>query len=198
MQKSIKIFHSVQEIRPFSLFQNLALGKASTDDKCHFAIVSLFFSEFEPRQKLNQSQMSFDNLMGYIMSISMCMQNCITIFHSVQEIAPLSHFQNLKLGKTSTNGKCHFAISWARSCQYQCLRNSLSKYSTQFKRYGHFHFFRIWRSAKSRPMVTVILQFLELNVININVMFVLEFYGLVNNEVMSSRSVNSGTVPGQA
>ena len=28
--------------------------------------------------------------------------------------------------------------------------------------------------------------------------FVLEFYGPVNNEVMSSRSVNSGTVPGQA
>ena len=24
-------------------FQNLVLGKASTDDKCHFAIVSLFF-----------------------------------------------------------------------------------------------------------------------------------------------------------
>ena len=41
-QKSINIFHSVQEIRPFSLFQNLAIGKASTDDKCHFAIVSLF------------------------------------------------------------------------------------------------------------------------------------------------------------
>ena len=91
-QKSIKIFHSVQEIRPFSLFQNLALGKASTDDKCHFAIVSLF-SEFEPRQKLNQPQMSFDNLMGYILSISMCMHNFITIFHSVQEIAPLSLFQ---------------------------------------------------------------------------------------------------------
>ena len=52
-QKSIKIFRSVQEIRPFSLFQNLALGKASTDkcDKCHTAIVSFFFSEFEPRQK---------------------------------------------------------------------------------------------------------------------------------------------------
>ena len=28
--------------------------------------------------------------------------------------------------------------------------------------------------------------------------FVLEFYDPVNNEVMSSRSVNSGTVPGQA
>ena len=86
MQKSIKIFHSVQEIRPFSLFQNLALGKASTDDKCNFAIVS-HFSEFEPRQKLHQSQMSFDNLMGYILSISICMQNFITIYHSVQDSA---------------------------------------------------------------------------------------------------------------
>ena len=132
-QKSIKIFHSVQEIRPFSLFQNLALGKASTEDKCHFAIVSPF-SEFEPRQKLNQSQVSFDNLMGYILSISMCMQNFITIFHSVQEIAPLSLFQNLELRKASTKEKCHFAISWARSCQYQYLRNSLSKYCTRFKR----------------------------------------------------------------
>ena len=97
-QKSIKIFHSVQEIRPFSLFQNLVLGKVSTDDKCHFAIVSLF-SEYKPQQKLNQFQMSFDNLMGYVLSISMCMQNFITIFHSIQEIVPLS--------------AQHFAISWA-------------------------------------------------------------------------------------
>ena len=29
-------------------------------------------------------------------------------------------------------------------------------------------------------------------------LFVLEFYGPVNNVVMSSRLVNSGTVPGQA
>ena len=132
-QKSIKIFHSVQEIRPFSLFQTLALGTALIDDKCHCVIVSLF-SEFGTQQKLNQSQMSFGNLMGYILSISIRMQNFITIFHSVQEIAPLSLFQNLELSKASTNAKCHFAISWARSCQYQCLRNSLSKYSTQFKR----------------------------------------------------------------
>ena len=158
MQKFIKIFHSVQEIGPFSLFQNLAIGKASTDDKCHFAIPwarsfqyqivckilskcsnSLrvkfhFFSEFEPRQNLDQSQMSFDNLMGYILSIPMCMQNFITIFHSVQEIGPFSLFQNLELGKTSTDEKCHFAISWVRSCQYQCLRRSLSQYFTQLKR----------------------------------------------------------------
>ena len=31
-----------------------------------------------------------------------------------------------------------------------------------------------------------------------HLIFVLEFYSPVNNEVMSSRSVNSGTVPGQA
>ena len=124
-QKYIKIFHTFQEIGPISLFQNLALGTASTDDKCHFAIpwarsfqhqivckillnipngliVNFhFFSEIEPRQSLDQSQMSFDNLMGYILSIyPMCLQNFITIFHSVQEIGPFSLFQNLELGKT--------------------------------------------------------------------------------------------------
>ena len=55
-------------------------------------VKSSLFSEFEPRQNLDQSQMSFDYLMGYIMSISMCMQNFITIFHSVQEIGPFSLF----------------------------------------------------------------------------------------------------------
>ena len=73
-------------------------------------------SEFEPRQNLELSQIPFDNRIGYILSISMCMQNFITIFHSVQEIALLSLFQNLELGKASTDEKCHFAISWARSC----------------------------------------------------------------------------------
>ena len=102
MQNFITIFHSVQEIGPFSLFQNLELGKISTDNKCHLSIVSLF-SEFEPRHKLSKSQMSFDNLMRYILSISMCMQNFITIFHSVPEIAPLSLFQNLEPGRQSLN-----------------------------------------------------------------------------------------------
>ena len=140
MQNFITIFHSVKEIAPLSLFQNLELGKASTNEKCHFSIswarscqyqcvckilskyskrikssVSLF-SEFEPRQNLDRSQMSFDYLMGYIMSISMCMQNFITIFHSIQEIGPFSLFQNLELGKASTDEKCHSAIPWARSC----------------------------------------------------------------------------------
>ena len=42
--------------------------------------------------------MSFDYLMGYIMSLSVRMQNFITIFHSVQEIGPFYFFQNLELG----------------------------------------------------------------------------------------------------
>ena len=131
MQKSINILNSVQEIRPFSLFQNLALSKASSDDKCHFAIVSLFFriwtssktqpisnviwqshgvhlvniivyakfhhniplssrdsaiitfSEFGARHSLDQWKMSFRNLLGSILSISMFTQEFIKIFHSI-------------------------------------------------------------------------------------------------------------------
>ena len=136
LQSFITIVYSV---RPFSLFQNLELGTASTDVKCHFAIswarflqphcldhvnsngcvqfhqnipkcsrdraVSLF-SEFEPRQNLDLSQISFDNHIGYILSISMCMQNFITIFFTVPEIGPFLLFQNLELGKASTDKKC--------------------------------------------------------------------------------------------
>ena len=112
MQNVIKIYQKVQGIGPVSLF-----------------------SEFEPRQNLDLSKISFDNLIGYILSISMCMKHFDTIFFTVQEIGPFSlFFQNLELGKASTDKKCQFAISWARSCQYQCLRKSVSKYSTQFKR----------------------------------------------------------------
>ena len=79
--------------------------------------------------------MTFDNPVGYI---SICMQNFITIFHSVQEIGPFSLFQMLDFGIASTDDNCHFAISWVRSYQYQCVIKSLSKYSKRFKSYGHF------------------------------------------------------------
>ena len=131
--------------------------------------------------------MSFDYLMGYIISISMCMPNFITIFHSVQEIGPFHFFriwssakprrmknvilqslgldlvnvndyanvyqniplssrdraififfQNLALGKASTNDIYHFATSWTRCRQYQCVCKILSKYSKRFKSYLHF------------------------------------------------------------
>ena len=77
-------------------------------------------------------------------------------------------FQNLNLGKTSNNPKCHLTNSWATSCQYQCVCKISSQYSTQFKRQGHFHFFRIWISAKSRPMKNDISQSLWVDLVNFN------------------------------
>ena len=116
-------------------FQNLNFGKTSTNPKCHLTIswatscqytnayakfhhnISLSsrdraiftFSEFGARQNLDQWKMTFHNLLGYILIISMFTQKSIKIFHSVQEIRP-------------------------------------------------FSLFRIWRSAKPRPMINVILQ----------------------------------------
>ena len=45
------------------------------------------FSGFEPRQRLGQPQMTFDNPLGYILSISMRMQNFIKIFQTVLELS---------------------------------------------------------------------------------------------------------------
>ena len=74
-------------------------------------------------------------------------QKFIKIFHSVQDIGPFSLFQNLALGKASTDGKCHFAIPWARSCQYQCFYKILSKYSKRFK--VKFHCFQNLKLGKT-------------------------------------------------
>ena len=82
MQNFIKIYQKVQGIGSVSLF-----------------------SESEPRQNLDLSQISFDNIIGYILSISMCIQNFITIFFTFLEIGPFSLFQNLELGKASTDKK---------------------------------------------------------------------------------------------
>ena len=48
-------------------YQNIPL---SSRDRAIFT-----FSEFEPQQRLGQSQMTFDNLLGYILSISMHLQS---------------------------------------------------------------------------------------------------------------------------
>ena len=61
------------------LYQNIPL---SSRDRAIFT-----FSDFEPRQRLGQSQMTFDNPLGYILSVSMRMQHfpnglrVIDIFH---------------------------------------------------------------------------------------------------------------------
>ena len=79
MQNLIKIYQKVQGIGPVSLF-----------------------SAFDPWQNLDLYQISFDNPIGYILSISMCTQTFITIFFLVLQIGPFSLFQNLELGKAST------------------------------------------------------------------------------------------------
>ena len=57
------------------VYQNIPL---SSRDRAIFTFV-----EFEPQQRLGQSQMIFDNLLGYILSISMRMQNFVKIFQTV-------------------------------------------------------------------------------------------------------------------
>ena len=131
------------------------------------ASFKFFFSEFEPRQNLDLSQISFDNLIGYIFLISMCMQNFITIFFTVLEIGPFSLFQNLELGQASTD----------KNVSSQSLGLDLVNINVYAKVYQNiplssrdrviFTFFRIWHSAKPRPMINVILQFLGLDLFNI-------------------------------
>ena len=119
------------------VYQNIPLNLR---DRAIFA-----FSEFGARQSLDRWKMSFCNLLGWTLLISMFTQNkkisndqeliqsdpikFIKIFYSISEIGLFSHFQNLALGKASTDDKCHFAIPWTRSCRYQYVCKILSKYS---------------------------------------------------------------------
>ena len=99
----------------------------------------------------------------------MCMQNFITIFHSVQEIAALSRFHNWSSAKPrpmknviSQSLGLDLVNVNVYAIVYQNIPLSLRDRAI-------FTFFRIWRSAKPRPMINVILQFLELDLVNINV-----------------------------
>ena len=60
-----------------NVYQNIPL---SSRERAIFT-----FSEFEPWQRLGQPLMTFDNLLGYILSISMLMQNLIKIFQKDSE-----------------------------------------------------------------------------------------------------------------
>ena len=156
MQNFITIFPTVLEIWPYSHFQNLELGKASTDKKCQFAGLDLvniniyanvyqnitlssrdraIFTFFQiwrsakPRPMINVTlkflELDLVNINVYAKFYQNIPKGLRVKFHC---------FQNLNLGKTSTNPKCHLTISWAISCQYQCVCKISSQYSTQFKR----------------------------------------------------------------
>ena len=67
--------------------------------------------------------------------------------------------------QTSTNP--NLTISWATPYQYHCVCKISAHYSSQFNKYGIFHFFRIWNSAKPRPMKNDNSQSLRLDFVNI-------------------------------
>ena len=85
---------------------------------------SFTFSEFGARHNLDQCLISLCNLLGYIWQ-SLCLDHVNSNRYAkfYQNIPKgsrdgASFTLNLNLGKTSTNPKCHLAISWATSCQY--------------------------------------------------------------------------------
>ena len=88
----INVILQYLELDLVNVNQYKCVCKLVSKDIKRFKSYMSLFSEFEPRQNLDHSQMSYDNLMGYIMSISMCMHNFIRRFHSVQEIGPFSYF----------------------------------------------------------------------------------------------------------
>ena len=91
--------------------------------------------------------MLFDYLMGYIMSISMCMQNFITIYHSVQEIGPFSLFQNLELGKVLTDEKNVISQSLGLDhLNINVYENVYQNIPLSSRDRAIFTFFRIWQS----------------------------------------------------
>ena len=135
-------------------FQNLDPGKASTEDTWHLEIPSVgscqyqcvyktfiqmflmvqelwaifTFLQFGNRQSLDQWTMIFCN---NILSISTGMRNFTNVFHKVQEIGSVSLFQNLDLGKASTDEIWHLKKLRIESinmkvCLVSFLRNTVS------------------------------------------------------------------------
>ena len=78
-------------------------------------------------------------------------------------------FQNLNFGKTSTNPKCHLTISWAISCQYQCVCKLSSQILLRSRERAIFTFSEFGARQSLDRWKNVILQPLELDLDNINV-----------------------------
>ena len=96
-------------------------------------------------------------------------QKVTKIVHSVQEIGPFSLFQNLALGKASTDVKCHFAILWPRSFQHQIVAMFTQKFIKIFHSVQEKGLFSLFQNFKPRPIKNVISQSFGLDFVNINV-----------------------------
>ena len=170
-------------------------------------------SEFEPRQRLGQFQMIFDNLLGFILSISMRMQilskyskrfksyrhfsrtgrwqnfhkqagdkiKCLFIGHTMKPSISVDFLMVLQLEPrhASANPKWHLTISWATSCQYQCVGKILSKYSKRFKSYRHFLRTGRWQNLHKQAGDKIKCLFIG-HTMNVNLQFQLPFLGLCN------------------
>ena len=123
MQSFITIVHSV---RPFLRFQNLQLGSASTDAKCHFAI----------------SQARFGNSSVYFMSVIMGMQTFIKIYQRVQEMGPGSLFSEFESGQNLDKSQMSFdnLIGYILSIS-MCMQNFITIFFT-VQEIGPFSFFQ--------------------------------------------------------
>ena len=162
--------------------------------------------------------MTFDNLLGSILSISICMQTFITIVHSVR---PFPLFQNwssaqprprinvisqsLELAVVNINVYAKFYQHIPNGLRVIDIFRELSGDKIFINRPVTFHFFRILRSAKHRPMINVISQSLGLDVVNINVyakvyqhipncLRVIEiFRGLSGDKIFTNRQVTKSS-----
>ena len=70
------------------------------------------FSEFEPLQCLGQSQMTVDNLLGYMLSISLRLQNFIKIFQTVWVIDIFHEQANVKIVTNRPASKSSQTVRW--------------------------------------------------------------------------------------
>ena len=105
------------------IYENIPL---SSRDRAIF-----IFSEFEPRQRLGESQMIFDNLLGYILSISMRMQNFIKIFQTVKELS--TFYMNRPASKSSQTVR-----GQNQMFDYRALYEIQLQVSVDFLRVVHF------------------------------------------------------------
>ena len=151
MQRFTIIVHS---IRPFSPFQNLELGTASTDVKCHFAI---YWARF-------------GNPSVQIISIVMGMQNFIKLYQKVQGIGPVSLFsefeprQNLDLSQISFDDLIGYIMSIS-----MCMQNAITIFFTVLE-IGPFSLFQNLELGKaSTDKKNISSQSLGLDLVNINV-----------------------------
>ena len=99
----------------------------------------------------------------------------INVYAKVYQNIPLSSrdtaiftFSQFGAQQSLKANKCHFAIPWARSCQYQCVCKILSKYPNGLRVKFLLFFFRIWTLAKPRPIPNVTWLSHGLHHVNIN------------------------------